>query len=387
MPQIQSLTGLRGVAAWCVVWAHTVAVFVSPDGSALLAESSRVGLFGMTLFFVLSGFVIHYNYGATLSSWRIGATWSFFAARIARLVPLYLLVLAQFTRGPWPFQKPTFGDVWPYYLTLSQVWLPFKYDGQMLYMLFVPIAWSISTEFFLYLLYVPLALLLGRLTKRSAFMASLVLICLVMMIRVANGGGFLQGATNDYWAFYLSPYCRFPEFLLGALVAQIVRCSPNVPHGWRGAILSFAFAWPLAIYIAAYHPTLGTLVRHVQQSFGFAPGVAALLYVAAVAPGQLERPLISRVAIALGEASYGTYMLHGYVFWPFMRWQPEIVGLVGTAPAVLAMWILIATVSLCSFRLFERPARRITRAALDWPRYFVAEQAAAWRTWRLFEKQ
>jgi hypothetical protein len=30
-------------------------------------------------------------------------------------------------------------------------------------------------------------------------------------------------------------------------------------------------------------PTIGTLVRHVRQSFGFAPGIAALLHVAAVA--------------------------------------------------------------------------------------------------------
>ena len=330
----------------------------------------------MTLFFLLSGFVIHYNYGAALFAWRIGAIWSFFAARIARLFPRYILVLAQFTRAPLPFQKSTFGDVWPYFLTLSQAWLPFTHDGQMLYLLYVPIAWSISAEFFLYLLYVPLAVVLYRLTARRALVVAIIVVCATMALRVANGIGFLQGVTNDYWAFYLSPYCRFPEFLLGALVAQIARGRLVPDHAtatrdwrWCRAALTFAAAWPLAIYVAAYHPTYGHVAQHVQQSFGYAPGVAALLYVSAVAPGWLGSILVNRVAIALGAASYSTYLLHGYVFWPFMRWQTEIVGAVGTVATVLAMWLLIAAVSLAGYRFFEVPARRLTRAALDWSRW------------------
>ena len=283
-----------------------------------------------------------------------------------------------------PFQKTAFGDVWPYFLTLSQAWLPFTHDGQLLYLMFVPLAWSISTEFFLYLLYVPLAAVLYRLTARRALAVAIIVVCAVMALRVANGAGFLQGATNDYWAFYLSPYCRFPEFLLGALVAQIARGhsasdGATAARDWRlrGAVLTFAAAWPLAIYVAAYHPTLGHVSRHVQQSFGYAPGVAALLYVSAVAPGWLGSILVNRIAIALGDASYSTYLLHGYVFWPFMRWQTEIVGAAGSAPTVLAMWLLIAAVSLASYRVFEMPARRLTRAALDWPRWRRERREAA----------
>src|ERR1700722_1637283 len=74
-PYIPALDGLRGVAALLVAGAH----YTTMEGGAPLSEivQTLTGL-GMTLFFVLSGFVIHYNYSATIArpgglrffSWR-----------------------------------------------------------------------------------------------------------------------------------------------------------------------------------------------------------------------------------------------------------------------------------------------------------------------------
>jgi len=61
---IPALDGLRGVAAMLVAGGH----YMTFEGGAPLSvmASTLVGL-GMTLFFVLSGFVIHYN--AQVSRW------------------------------------------------------------------------------------------------------------------------------------------------------------------------------------------------------------------------------------------------------------------------------------------------------------------------------
>src|SRR5712691_7440959 len=90
-PEIPSLTGLRFYAAALVLWAHTVTAFFMPAGVPILGSSPVTGFLGMTLFFVLSGFVIHYNYGESLGSLKARAIYSFVIARFARLYPLFAL--------------------------------------------------------------------------------------------------------------------------------------------------------------------------------------------------------------------------------------------------------------------------------------------------------
>jgi peptidoglycan/LPS O-acetylase OafA/YrhL len=90
MEKIAPLTGLRGIAAYAVLIAHAVDASVSGRG---LPHSIAVGLayFGMSLFFVLSGFVICYNYeNKVLSPY---GRWQFFGARFARLFPMYAFVV------------------------------------------------------------------------------------------------------------------------------------------------------------------------------------------------------------------------------------------------------------------------------------------------------
>ena len=61
--RLEPLTGLRAVAAYSVLIAHAISVSFLKDVPAELSQfSSRLAWFGMSLFFVLSGFVIHYNY-------------------------------------------------------------------------------------------------------------------------------------------------------------------------------------------------------------------------------------------------------------------------------------------------------------------------------------
>ena len=47
----------------------------------------------MPLFFVLSGFVIHYNYAQPVHAQPLRGTYNFFVARFARLYPMYFVVL------------------------------------------------------------------------------------------------------------------------------------------------------------------------------------------------------------------------------------------------------------------------------------------------------
>src|SRR5262249_26048672 len=89
---IPTLTGLRFVAAFTILFMHTLE-WTSPinDAGFLTLLAAAVGLIGMPLFFVLSGFVIHYNYGASFHEQPYATSLrNFFSARFARIYPLFL---------------------------------------------------------------------------------------------------------------------------------------------------------------------------------------------------------------------------------------------------------------------------------------------------------
>src|SRR3977135_1829528 len=89
------LTGLRFLAAFSVLIGHG-AVFIlnfetkNYDAVYWLRQASG---FGMTLFFVLSGFVIHYNYRISVTRGGARGLGAFLWARFARVYPLFILTL------------------------------------------------------------------------------------------------------------------------------------------------------------------------------------------------------------------------------------------------------------------------------------------------------
>ena len=78
----------------CILTEHAGAWLAQFTNSDVNKYLTVWGIFGMPLFFVLSGFVIHYNYRRLfLSRTAARATCEFAAARFARLFPLYMCLL------------------------------------------------------------------------------------------------------------------------------------------------------------------------------------------------------------------------------------------------------------------------------------------------------
>jgi len=131
---IPSLTGLRGLAALLVVVSHAVdGVTPSFQGHAPVwwDEVSQLAGLGMPMFFVLSGFVIHYNYSSSITSGGIRGLRDFFVARFARLYPLYFVFVLYCLLDSGVFQQVAQGEAGAstilfhplgYYLTLTQSW-------------------------------------------------------------------------------------------------------------------------------------------------------------------------------------------------------------------------------------------------------------------------
>ena len=155
--EIPTLTGLRGVAACSVLFAHATDTAFNYE-PILHPFSARIAHFGMSLFFVLSGFVIHYNYADLFHAAPLRVAVSrFFVARFARLYPLYAVaIFCSLPMMPLPYSKWIVLS----YLTMTQSWFNLE-------MAIFPPTWSISTEWFFYLAFIPMTTLVIRLRKPS----------------------------------------------------------------------------------------------------------------------------------------------------------------------------------------------------------------------------
>lgn len=93
--EIPALTGLRFFAAFFVLLAHSLARMLSVPNSIpqFMLPLQNITAEGMTLFFVLSGFVIHYNYSHKIKKNAKEGIYYFLVARFARLWPLYIICL------------------------------------------------------------------------------------------------------------------------------------------------------------------------------------------------------------------------------------------------------------------------------------------------------
>lgn len=162
--EIVPLTGLRGLAAWWVVFYH-FKEYLQPLVPGFVSAFLAKGYLAVDLFFVLSGFVLFLNYRNSFSSDRSGAVRTFLRKRIARVYPLHLLMCVVFLVNPLaiayfapgvPLGARYTPDSFVASLLMVHNWGFF--DGLVWN---VP-SWSISTEWFAYLLFPGMVLLVNR---------------------------------------------------------------------------------------------------------------------------------------------------------------------------------------------------------------------------------
>jgi len=301
--QINSLTGLRFIAAFMVFMYHVSPAtlhiwFLFPFGSN-----------GVTLFFTLSGFVICYNYYSRFSLSFFSAIGNFYRARFARIYPVYFLVLAPFILFSFQPTPGYFGDFLPH-LTMTQAWL---FDKNKV-LSFNPVAWSVSVEIFFYIAFPFIFLfLLKKLTYLKALYQTgiviyLALVCYVVILAfVPDPATGVEETISYLWA-YIFPLPHLADFLLGCLAALIFDRLRNRPVTGRelaqaSGLVALSIALTIFLMFEPFAPVfnLGNL-----NSLFF----AYLIFYLARYSTWLQKLLSIRVLVFLGEASYSFYLVH-----------------------------------------------------------------------------
>ena len=165
---IRPLTSLRFIFA-LMVFSHHLGFVLSGDNENLKWIYNNVfaeGFIGVNFFFILSGFVLAYNYQERFEK-KITTLKKFFVARFARIYPLHLLTLLLafplMLKKLWTGNKIFWGIKLITNLTLTQSFIPVK----PVYLAFNRPSWSISDEMFFYLIFPFLVVFLAKKIKGS----------------------------------------------------------------------------------------------------------------------------------------------------------------------------------------------------------------------------
>ncbi len=369
--EIRALTGLRIVAALWVVLFHFRPLLkeAAPDFSDALAPVLNCGAQGVDLFFILSGFVLTWNYLDRMGwSWSTRATLHFLWLRLARVWPVYLVTLhlaalwVIFTLHVGHVPSETVGQLtavsYVRQLLLMQLWFQPFFDGSS----WDGPAWSISAEWLAYLLFSVLVLVVFRMAQVTRARS------LIWLGFAASLPPVLLLLTSG---LFYTPWSWLPrivmQFTAGALVSVAVgrlrlTDRARLVAGLAATLLVASIVG--LMYVLDAHPVTG-----VQDSGGlvdvlFVPLVTTL----AIGTGSLPWLLSTRAMVFCGQVSFCLYMVHELVhtswLWAAQQFELTLHGYVGKAIVVgLLAGAFAAAAAL--FHLVEEPARRWMRRLVD----------------------
>lgn len=359
---LPALTGLRFFAAFHVVLFHTHGLLGAPlpaGWSSLVAG----GHHAVTLFFVLSGFVLHHTYQTTDWS-RPGELGRYAIHRFARIYPLYLLSAVVDAPRAISFFEATYpaATAWfkilvsgTAYLSLTQTWLP------RLASAWNPPGWSLSNEAFFYLLLPWMLPALSRLDHRRTTLA---------LGLAAAGAGLgpwlahqtitLLEASPVVWIPFASvfPPLRVFEFAFGVLLGRWFTLN-RTPLARLSAVSAGTGAAAGLVGVAIL-TSVPILPEAIGQTGILLPAQGVLILFLALGNHPIGRLLAWGPIRFLGGASYAIYLLHLPLFVYFRNaiyrasWAPS--------PEAFAAYLLVvvATAALV-FRGYEEPLRRFIR--------------------------
>ena len=333
--QIANLQGLRGIAALLVVLYHAQPVLNRTYGLAL---DSHVGVVGVDIFFVLSGFVMVISNPHPDPA----TTGRFLAQRFFRIVPLYWLataaIIACFVIG---FRPVGLHYLDPWIVLQSALFIPSQFPHGR-HDLILTVGWTLMFELFFY---AALALTFPlRSIGKSVGLLTLLFAALAVAGRVAPPLPYLLN-------FFTAPIML--EFLYGAMLAlAYARWSDAAPR-WLAPAGLILMAAGFAIVIAL--DATGVPVPNKHDARFLLLGLPAALVVAGALAMERGRWVLRQSwLLELGAASYVLYLFHPLVLQasvkavhPLLPRSPLLAG----AGALLACLV----VAFVIHRIIEQP--------------------------------
>lgn len=362
-PRYELLDGLRGIAAFIVIWYHFGEGFATSPVDQMINH----GYLAVDFFFVLSGFVLGYAYD---NRWKNGSMTAgrFMLRRVIRLHPMVILSVilgavayliqgsVQWDGTPVPLTTLLLALFLGLFLipVIPGIDADVRGNGEM-FPLNGP-SWSLFFEYIGSILY---ALILHRLSKRSLF--GVVVLSAVGLAVMALGNtseayhiGFGWSAAG--WGF-LGGFCRLSfSFSAGLLIS---RCFRKIRI--RGAfwictlILCTVMACP---YVGGAEPNVYNALYDLFCTFLIFP---AVVYLGAC--GNTTDRFSTSTCNFLGQLSYPIYIIHYPVMYLFYAWVwNNSLAFDQVWPVCVCLFFGIVFMAWCAMKFYDTPVRNYLTA-------------------------
>ena len=372
--QIPAFDGLRGIAILAVLLYHC-----HPRLAGTLVEPIIIwGWCGVSLFFVLSGFLItgiildaappqqaNNGLAGDPATGKPRFYRNFFARRGLRIWPVYWLLLLLYyfivpllSGGPGTMLREVSAAPWAFLLLFIQNLRPLALPGA------IGPTWSLAIEQQYYLLWAPIA--------RSLRPRWLVLAAAAMFITSP-----LVRLLHPAWLTPTHTLTHLDGLAIGSLLATALRLRHWPLAAWRWIARAGLALGVCGIALALHH---GSAFTDTLLAFGFGGMLLAALTGTRQTPSAPLRPqaqagtrqtplrpqaqglyvrvLTLRPLLFVGKVSYGLYVMHIFVFTMIAGYVDAPLDRFGTAGNIAIVAIRIAAaigVAATSWYWFERP--------------------------------
>lgn len=352
--RLDALTGLRCLAAVNIVFFH----FSNPKDFGFLGPVVNAGYIALGLFFLLSGFVLAYNYAGQAREGKLDAV-RFWKARFTRLYPVYLLSLLL----SWRMVMPEYGAHTHRMFWTGMVLTPLLLQGwipQLATFLNTP-AWAMPAEAFMYALFPWLA----RGQRPVRVRQSLLALAGVWALGMAPGVLYLilkpDGIAHpDRWswgvwlqAYKYTPLPHLASFAFGILLAGL---DALIPRSGRLRLL-IGLGGIAGVLGILY---LGSIVPYVLLHDGLLMPLFGCVVLGLAGENWLAAVFSLRPLVLVGEASYCLYLLHFNAWMLIHDWHlPERLGVSRLDPWI--SYAALIALAMAALHLVEKPAQRRLR--------------------------
>ena len=324
--RIDSLQVVRALAFLGVFTSHSGITLFSPGG-----------VWGVSVFFILSGFLMTYSYFYTdrLSECGVKCCINFGISKIRKLYPLHIVMLlvavplllrnAIGLSGLKRFYIPSIEAI--INALLIQAWFPNK----DIYNSLNGVSWYLSVSLFLYILF-PLIICIVRRYKSKWPAYGVIVITLIIQFLFGFISCLLEKSFSldgfVHWFVYIFPLSRLEDFIIGVNLGYIFVNSKGDKESSlvKGTFLEITIVIFLIVQWIAYlvnsHNTISSAVLDptmAPENWWTLSGYwtissCALVYLFALNRGVISRFLTNKVLLFIGNCSANAFLIHKMVF-------------------------------------------------------------------------
>lgn len=354
--RVESLDYLRGLMALSVVIYHYTSWSMSSGSSVDVIGSQfllgKLGIYAVSVFYILSGISLAYIYDGKISSTRHVA--AFAVKRVFRIFPLFWIAVTCMLVFNW-LTTIINGQVYdfPYYKAFLNYTLLFGFIEPTAYL--STGAWSIGNELVFYAI-LCLTYLISSTYKY--------LFPLIVIMSIAVGAYFAFSTIDstlplsEQWPTYINPFNQLFLFMCGAAVGKY---APRMNIKSAPLLL-------IAIFTACsfiFYPVYGDKINLVS---GFNRMVISAICVLFVFSLYKLNPSYDNLATnalrKLGEISYSIYLMHPIVAIP-VTFAAKRLGL-SSGYGYAASFVCVMIVGFITYYMIEKPMMRVGANIATW---------------------